>query len=426
MTTLPKQEDISLEASLLKALAVKKNYKQFASSLDKKKLIPTTAVLLDDYKKYYAAHSHDEIDWGLFYTEFSQNYHKEDLKTADLKYYREIVFPVIQNSEISDGLYVALLERQAVVRITKVLEKGYDSTQIEAINLELKTAKSKYTKESDELTFTIGELDLAVLDTSRGVEWFLKALQSGLLSLMPGQFVVVAADSNTGKSAFCISQAVHTFKKIAHKATRDAETARPILYCTSEDTEEDLACRFLSCLYRDKCLGGFEEVISDFSTVSESYKKYFDDSMFIGMQIRSASDLELIKQKIITHNPCLVIIDMLDKLSSSDNIQDLTKLYQEIRSIANSGYPIIGTSQTGNTSYMDSQTNEYKHRKKLTDKDMANSKSGKQGAASCLVMIGQDDDVPNRRLITTTKKKRGRNVWVAAELQNQYSFYKEW
>ena len=122
---------------------------------------------------------------------------------------------------------------------------------------------------------------------------------------------------------------------------------------------------------------------------------------------------------------CLIIIDLLDKLSASDNIQDLTKLYQEVRGIANDGYFIIGTSQTGNTSYQDKDTKEYKHRRWLTDKDLANSKSGKQGAAYCMIMIGKDDEIPGIRYISTTKKKRGRHCNITAEISEIHSFYRE-
>ena len=424
-----KQDDIALEASLLKALSRQKEYKQFVKILDVKKLIPVTALLLEDYQKYYKQHNND-IDWGLFYTEFAQNWHKDDLDAQDLAYYRDTVFPLIQTSIVDKGVYIALLEREAATNIQKSLEKGYDAVYINDINSSLARQKATYLNEKDESVFQIGNCDLTKLDQSNGIEWFMPSLQANLGSLMPGQFVVVAADSDVGKSAFCISQAVHIFKNSARKtinstAQKTSISARPILYCTSEDTKEDLACRFLSCLYRDKCLGGFEEVINNYERISESYAKHFDDSMFVGMPIRGVNDLYNIRQKIEALSPCLIIIDMLDKLSSSDNIQDLTKLYQEIRGIANDGYVVIGTSQTGNTSYQDKDTKEYKHRRWLTDKDLANSKSGKQGAAYCILTIGKDDDQPSLRYIATSKKKRGKHCKITAEVIPEYSYYRE-
>lgn len=412
-------KDIQLEASLLKALALKDNYNSFINILDSKRLINITAGLLKDYKKYYDKYK-ENINWSTFYAEFAYNWHNKDMDEHDLAYYRETVFPLIQNAEVSDSVYTALLEREASKKIEDVISKGINQHEIHEILTKLEEQKAVYCKDKrDEDVFSLASVDCSVLDPSNGLTWFLPSLQASLNSHMPGQFVVVAADSDTGKSAFCISQAVHVFKQLNKSGGK-----RPILYCTSEDTKEDLACRFLSCLYQEETQG-FEHIITHFDKVLSNYKKNFDDSLFIGIAIRGPSDLVRIRQKIDKYNPSLIIIDMLDKLSNSDNIQDLTRLYQEIRGIANDGYQIIGTSQTGNTTYYDKETNEYKHRKWLSDKDLSGSKSGKQGAAYCMIMIGKDDNMPNIRYISTTKKKRGKHCNITCELIDLHSFYKE-
>lgn len=412
-----KQEDISLEASLLNALAIKKNYDQFVDVLEPKRLIPITALLLKDYKKYFDKFNTD-IDWSLFYTEFCE-WHRKDLDEHDLAYYRETVFPLISNSQ-NENVYISLLDRQAAKDIETIINGGFNSEEISEVVKNLQTQKAAYTKEIDADIFCLSSVDVSLLDTTNGLTWCLPSIQAGLNSLMPGQFIVVAADSDVGKSAFCITQAVHVFKQL-HKMQ---QLDRPILYCTSEDTKEDLTCRFLANLYQDQYLG-FEDVIINFERIREHYVANYNDGVFIGISIRGPSDLHRIKQKICKYNPSLIIIDMLDKLSNSDNIQDLTKLYQEIRGIANDGYPIIGTSQTGNTTYQDPETKEYKHRRWLSDKDLAGSKSGKQGAAYCIISIGKDDEMTNIRYLQTTKKKRGKHVQVTCQLDDIYSCYKE-
>lgn len=420
MKTTHTQEDIQLEASLLKALSIEKNHKQFIHVLDTKRLIPITNLLLKDYKKYYEKYEND-IDWGVFYTEFSQNWHKKDLDEDDLRYYRETVFPLVQNSIVLDSLFISLLERDASEKIKDISESGFDHKAINTVLEELDVLRSVYdNNKKDDEVFSLGAVDVSVLESSNGLPWFMPSLQAGLGSHMPGQFMVIAADSDVGKSAFCISQAVHVFKHL-----NKLKSAGPILYCTSEDTKEDLACRFLSCLYKDVVHNGFEDIITQYDKVLESYKKSFDDKLFVGVSVRGSGSLYTIKQKIAKYKPSLIIIDMLDKLSGSDNIQDLTKLYQEIRGISNDGFPIIGTSQTGNTSYEDKQTHETKHRKWLSDKDLAGSKSGKQGAAYCMIMIGKDDAVPGVRYVATTKKKRGKHCRITCEIIEKYSLYKE-
>jgi archaellum biogenesis ATPase FlaH len=412
-----KHEDIKLEASLLKALSNKNNYESFVKCIEPKRLIPITQNLLKDYKKYFDKHK-DNIDWELFYVEWEE-WHKRDLDELDVSYYRSTVFPLIENADDSK-VYTSLLEREASRRIEDVISKGMDEIAIQEVLKDLSQKKSVYTKKDDDV-FRLASVDCSVLDASNGLTWFIPSIQASLNSLMPGQFFVVAADSDTGKSAFCISQAVHIFKEL-HK---NKQYNRPILYCTSEDTKEDLVCRFLSNLYQEQVIGGFEEVIHKYNKIMGHFSSKYNDELFIGMPIRSPNDLYKIRDKIEKYNPCIIIIDLLDKLSGSDHIIDLTKLYQEIRGIANDGYPIIGTSQTGNTSYQDSETKEYKHRKWLSDKDLSGSKSGKQGAAYAMLMIGKDDDMPNVRYITSTKKKRGKHINVVCEIKDIYSSYKE-
>ncbi len=416
------QQDIELEAALLKSLANKNNYTQFIKVLDTKKLIPITNSLLSDYKKYYDKYDND-IDWEVFHTEFTQNWHKKDLDGQDMEYYNQTVFPLIRNAVVKDNLMTSLLERQATVSILESVDMGFSEEEIEDILKDFKEKRSSFSPKEDEDVFKLGRLDLSVLDSSSGLTWALPALQAGLGSLMSGQFIVVAADSGAGKSAFCITQAVHIFKQL-----HERKETRPILYLTSEDTKEDLETRFYSNLYKDKILGGFEEVISQRDKVQSHYIKTYDDSLFLAMQIRGPQDVYKLRTKIDKYNPCLVFIDMLDKLSGSDDIKELTKLYQEIRSLSNDGRPIIGTSQSGNTSYL-GQDQEGKpkmvHRKQLSDKDLSGSKSGKQGAAYGMIMIGMDDDMPGIRYLSTTKKKRGKNVRVTCKLTDVYSLYEE-
>lgn len=411
------KERITIEASLLKAMSERKVYDEYNKYIDYSRLMPNTKLMLIDYDRYYTAYEPaDEIDWGVFYEQFSQYWHKHDLDDEDIAYYRDTVIPLVRDQEVDNNTAISLLELQFKEVLGNMLNGEIEP---EAIQTELEkytTRKKELSGETDEEVFSLNSLDLSSLDNSNGLEWFLPSLQQGLGCIMPGQFIVVAADSNTGKSAFCISQAAHLF---ANSITR------PILYCTSEDTKEDLAGRFLANLLRDKVKDGFDGVVKHHEKVSKYFEDNYDTSMFIGMQINGPRDMYKIKQKIDIYKPCIVIIDMLDCMAKDRGHESLELLYQEARAIANTGTPVIGTTQSGNTTYQDKETKEYKHRKFLSEKDMAGSKYGKQGAAYCAIMIGKDDDTPTVRYINTTKKKRGHHVKVTAEIVEKYSLYRE-
>lgn len=414
-----KQDDITLEASLLKALAVKGNYDKFIDVLDKKRLITITANLLKDYKNYYDLYKED-INWSTFYTEFVHNWHKRDMDEHDLAYYRETVFPLIQNSEVDDSVFIALLEREAANKIEAIIVKGVDQAKISEILKDLEQKKAGYCKTADGM-LRMTDVSLDGLDNTGGITWCLPALQAGLGSIMPGQFIILSADSNVGKSGLAITQVAHTLK---------LKPKKPILYFDSEHTDKELRGRILSNLYQDKVVEGFDGIWKEEARVYKHYNKEYGPDSLLTHQIRGVADINIIENYVQKYDPCLVIVDMVDIMSPSLSIQDLTPLYNRLRSLANSGYPIIGTTQAGNTSYMhkDESTGkvEYRTRKWLTDKDTAGSKGGgKQGAAYCMVMIGKDDDMPNIRYITTTKKKRGKNVNITCEYVEEYSYYKE-
>ena len=409
------QNDISLESSLLKALAIKKNYEQFAQVLDTKRLIPLMAGLLKDYDKYYKKYEKD-INWDEFYTEWAHNWHAKDMDERDVEYYREQVFPLIRNSKIENSVYVSLLEREAAQKIEEINKEGFNPAAIAEVLSSLNNQVSVYQTVNDERVFKLTDVDLGKLDTSTGIRWFLPALQAHLDSLMSGQFWVVAADSNTGKSAFCISQAVAVLKSYEDKV---------ILYCTSEDTKEDLTGRIFSNLYKDRLPNGFEDVGAKREKIQEAFKRDYNPTRFQAMQIHGSGDLIKIEQLIEKIKPDLVIIDMLDKLAKTDDWMELAKLYQKVRGWANAGVAIIGTSQSGNTEFFNKQTNKFETVKNLTDKHLAGSKSGKQGAAYGILSIGKDDDQKHIRYVKSSKRKRGRDVRVTCVLEERYSLYRE-
>src|SRR6267154_4250528 len=88
--------DITLETALLKTMALKSNFDSYIGSVDTNRLLPTTRLLLADYKKYFQMFmEHESIDFGYFHIQFTQNWHRTDLDQMDIDYYRDYVFPAI-------------------------------------------------------------------------------------------------------------------------------------------------------------------------------------------------------------------------------------------------------------------------------------------------------------------------------------------
>jgi hypothetical protein len=415
------QKDIAIESSLLKLLSERKHYDVFASTLDYKKLLPDTVILLSDYDKYFKAFNHDAIDWGVFFTEFAQNWHRRDFDDNDIAYYKDSVFPTIRNVgelEVNRAI-VSLIERSTAEKLLRIVSGAFSQEEAQKVLDEHTQRTSGLVASDDDDCFSLDKVDFSILDKANGIPWFLPTLQKGLGSLVQGQFVVVSADYGTGKSAFVISQAVAAFKH-----AQKHKDVGPILYFNSEGTTADVFCRFLSCLYNAKIYGGFEEVLTRIDEVRNKFSSAFNIKNLLVFQV-GCGDMFKIQQKIDMYKPSVVIIDIADVLAPEEDPKSLKKLFDGIRLLSAKYCPIIATTQSGDTSYKDNSTGDIKHRKWLGDKALYGSKAGKGGAASEIITIGKDDDIKNIRYISTPKKKRGTMVQMTCELIDEYSLYRE-
>lgn len=414
--------DTSLDTALLKALSIRSNFETYYHYVDMKRVLVNTSVLLLDYEKYFELYTtHEEIDFNEFYTQFSQYWHISDLSEHDVKYYKDYVFPAILSCSLEsvDKILIGFIEKQHKENITKCLKDGINTDKLRNIILDYERSVNKFNTSEDKFAYTIANTDFNVLDKSEGIPWFLQSLQAGLMSLTMGQYVLVSADKDTGKSAFVISEAVHAFKFLCKR-----NATNPILYFNSEGTAADVECRFLSCLYKDKVREGFEEIYERIDEIKQKFLSAFNNELFIVFQIAEISTFEALRATVEKYKPSLVIIDICDKLAKDEDPQSLKKLHDNLRVLSGVTCPVLGTTQAGDTTYYDEEKGKFVKQKWLGDNKTYGSKTGKGGAADTMIMIGQDGE-SNLRYINVTKKKRGRYVRAVCELQSQYSYYKE-
>jgi hypothetical protein len=414
MTTV-KPEHLELETSLLKAFSVRENFETYYKVVDKKRVLPNTKTLLEFYEQYFGSFSeHKDINWGDLYTLMSES----NLDSSDLDYYKTYVIPTVRDSRIENTETVLknLAQKNCVENIINSVQKTLDVSKLREI---LDAYEQKQTLSLDKDIRTAETIDLDVLDKSQGVPWFLPALQQSIMSLTAGQFVVVSADWGTGKSAFVISQAVHAFKW-----AQKQQHPRPILFCNSEGTDADVLGRFWSNLYKEKIVGGFEEIVDRRLEVREKFLKNYNHNLFQIVQMSDCPTYETLAAKVKKIKPSLIIIDICDKLAPDEDPKNLKKLYDSLRLLAVE-CPIIGTSQSGDTAYYDEEAQETKNRKWLGGNKTYGSKTGKQGAADTLITIGKEDEYSNLRYIAVPKKKRGEQTKITCQLKEKYSLYKQ-
>lgn len=191
-----------LEAELLKVMSKKDNFNSYLAQVNRKRLLPNTELLLSDYEKYFEINQkHEEINWGLFYSQFAQDWHNKDLTEEQISYYKDYVFPAIEQASPEDvnTCLVGLIKKHT---IEDILNNANDLNpeKLKDILNSFESKVSGFSQDSiDPDANTLSMLDFKELDQSHGIPYFLPTLQENLGSLVKGQLVVVAADFGTGK-----------------------------------------------------------------------------------------------------------------------------------------------------------------------------------------------------------------------------------
>lgn len=407
------ENNLIIETQLLKALSTKSAYEEYAQYVDMTRVMPTTKEMLAFYEGWYKKHDTD-INFGDLYTQIAST--NKDL--PDVEYYRDYVIPAVSQCIAGpiDVVLASLIEKQTAAKISKSMEAGVD---IETIRKAL-DAHEKKIDTKKKIGSTVADVDFTVLDKHTGIPWFLPELQKNLLSLTTGQFIVVSADTNVGKSAFVISQLAYTMHYLRRKKLEQS-----VLYFNSEGTAADVLARMLSCLYRDKYTEGFEQIVDKIEEIRPLFCSDYAKQGLKVIQMGELNGFSDLKRIIRDVNPALVVIDIVDELAKEESPTELKKLYGNLRTLSGLTCPIIGTSQSGQTEYFDQEKKEKRNQKWLTSNSLYGSKTGKAGSADTIITIGKENDNSTLRFVSVAKKKRGDACKITCEIEPRFSLYRE-
>ena len=415
---------VTAEASLLKVMSIRENFENYWQYIDTQILATETRVMAHDYKKYFKIYpEHSEVDFTLFTNQFCNNWHHTDLTSQDIIYYTDFVIKEVTKcgKPSLQTCLLGVMGREVLDKINKSAKYGFSAEKTREILEEYEHKYSTIVSHADKDCFHLDEIDYSILDLQNGIPYFLPTLQEALGGLMAGNFIVVAADVSTGKSAFVISQAVHSFVYL-HTLVEP----RPILYFNSEDTLAEVGMRFFSNLHHQKAKEGYEQVIRNRDKTTENFKSVYNTQLFKSFQL-CGQGITYVRNKVKQYKPSLVILDITDKLAPSEDVQVLKKLFDNLRDLAaEHNIPIIGTTQAGDQSYFDKDEGKKHNKKFLKSSDLYASKTGKGGSATVILSIGKDDEeTSNTRYINISKKKRGSFARITCEIDEKYSLYRE-
>ena len=295
------------------------------------------------------------------------------------------VFDNLKTIEVATDSVVALaksLKRASVLR--KLAETSYEASEgkqaaVEAVKGLYETLTSlKDTEDSLDEEFYTTDLEeiIAQQKLEPGLDWRLKSLREVLGPIRKGNFGVVMARVETGKTAFVLSEGSH----LAEQA--DGYT----LFLSNEEAGDAMMWR----LYQATLNSTREQVLANVPKAKELFQKKVGHKLLFRDDARiNATWVEKTCEK---YKPKLIIVDQIDKTHGFTNDREdlrLGAIYQFYREIAKEYAPVIGVTQANG---------EGANTKWLTMDHMSNSKTAKPAELDWLLGIGKIADAGYEKL----------------------------
>ena len=243
--------------------------------------------------------------------------------------------------------------------------------------------------EKDELFVSADLSAIADRITSSGYEWRLDALNRSLGPLRTGNFVIVAARVEVGKTTFLASEVSY----LAQQLPKD----RPVVWVNNEEESSVVFFRIVQATLGQESktiIADSKKAMVDYAALMGGNK----DKIRVTKDMNNVRDLETLFREV---NPGLIIFDQLDKVDGfkSDEREDLKlgKIYKWARELARSYGPVIAASQ------LSASAVEMKDPPFIGLDALRGSKTDKPGDADVVITIGKykEPKSPEEEMIRT-------------------------
>jgi replicative DNA helicase len=375
-------------------------------------LDPKTQIILNDFGRYFREFKDvDRACTEEFVTWFNTFAHPK-FNEEQRGYYRELLTQVrVDVTEtVEAGLMDRLVAARAASKLTDLLTKYMDGEEIDLLpavraeveQFELDTNRKVKTPWID------ADIDDLLLDdqNDKGFHFRLEVLNTVMRPLRPGDFGIIAARPDVGKTTLLASEVTHFAAQIPglYPKKDPAERTRPIAWFNNEGPGD----RIVKRLYQAALNATNTDLIerSKKKTVKDDYAKAIGGARE-NIRIFDVHDFwnHEVEDIIRSINPCGIVFDMVDNIkfggAANNNGQRtdqlLEAMYQWARVIGvKHDCWVIACSQVS----ADGENLCYPLLGMLKD-----SKTGKQGAADFILTVGYRDQFPSSRYLGLTKNK---------------------
>ena len=423
---------MSLDITVLRLLKYRERYDRLARSVPKGALQPLTADLLGDFGVFFREFPDAQrIVHGPFLTWY-RGFRHPSMKDDAFGLYAAVIEKSMEDisPELEAGLMERLVAADTASRITALLEKWNNGDEVDLYR-ELRNNIEHFEQQVDRKVRNPQVLDpiedlLKAEENDTGLHWRLPCLNRHIKPLRGGDFVVIAARPDKGKTTFCASELTYMAAQVD---TLYPGENRSILWFNNEGPGKKIVMRNFQAALNATT----EDLVTLSNTPSLDPKwrtKVREDyAASLGgrpgvLRIFDVHDMwnheveDIMKQ----HKPALVLFDMVDNIKfggeANNNGQRtdqlLEAMYQWARLMGvKHDTAVMATSQIS----ADGDGVSYPTLPQLKD-----SKTGKQGAADVIITLGALNDpvLENSRYVGTTKNKLVRTGKKGSPMQEVF------
>ena len=422
----------ALDITVLRLLKYRERYEQLARSVPKQALQPLTAEVLGDFGVFFREFPNAKrIEQGPFTTWF-RGFRHPNMQDDAFTLYGAVIAKSMDDvsPELEEGLMGRLVAADAASKVTTLLEKWNAGDEIDLYS-ELRAQVERFEQQVDRKVKNPQVLDpiedlLKEEANDTGLHWRLPCLNRHIKPLRAGDFVVIAARPDKGKTTFCSSELTYMAAQVDEVYPGER---RSILWFNNEGVGNKIIMRNFQ-----SALGATTEELVALSNapstdpqwktaVREKYATALGGRPGV-LRVFDVHDMHSheVEDIMRQYKPAAVLFDMVDNIRFSGDTNNngqrtdqlLEAMYQWARLMGvKHDCAVLATSQLS----ADADGVSYPTLPQLKD-----SKTGKQGAADVIITIGALNDpvLEQSRYIGTTKNKKVRTGKKSSPNQEVY------
>ena len=423
---------MSLDITTLRLLKYRDRHDRLRRSVPNGALAPLTKELLDDFGVFFREFPDAKrVEHGPFLTWY-RGFRHPNMKDESFVLYRAIIEKSMEDvsPELEAGLMERLVAAETASIVTSLIEKWNNGDEIDLYR-ELRNSVERFEKQVDRKVKNPQVLDpiedlLKAEENDTGLHWRLPCLNRHIKPLRAGDFGIIAARPDKGKTTFCASELTYMAAQV--DALYPGEN-RSILWFNNEGPGNKIVMRnfqaALNATTEDLVkLSNTPSLDPKWKTkVREDYAAALGGRPGV-LRIFDIHDMwnHEVEDIMKMHKPAVVLFDMVDNIKfggeTNNNGQRtdqlLEAMYQWARLMGvKHDTAVLATSQIS----ADGDGVSYPTLPQLKD-----SKTGKQGAADIIITLGALNDpvLENSRYIGTTKNKLVRTGKKGSPQQEVY------